>query len=116
MTEPAAPGDLSPDDDLQPTFEIRPGSDKQAATVRAAGDIDLMSAEQLRSALTEAAATAAEITADMTAVTYCDSAGIRVLFSTARNSRLTLILPVSGPITTMVKLAGLDQVATVVIR
>ena len=116
MTEPTGPAGMSSDADLQPSFEVCPGSEQHAATVRAAGDIDLMSAGQLQAALTEAAGTASEITADMTAVTYCDSAGIRVLFTTARSSRLTVILPASGPITTMVRLAGLDQVATVVIQ
>jgi len=47
------------------------------------------------------------------AVTYCDSAAIHVLLTTATHNRLTLIIPEDGPITTMLKIAGLDQIATV---
>jgi anti-anti-sigma regulatory factor len=50
----------------------------------------------------------------MTAVTYCDSAAIHALFTAAGHSRLTLIVPETGPITTMLKIAGLDQITTVI--
>jgi anti-anti-sigma regulatory factor len=50
----------------------------------------------------------------MTAVTYCDSAAIRALFDVARHSRLTLMIPETGRITTMLEIAGLDQITTVV--
>ena len=91
-----------------------PGSGQQPATVRAFGDIDLANAARFQAALTEAAATSSEITTDMTAVTYCDSAAIHALFTAAAHSRLTLIVPETGPITTMLKIAGLDQVTAVV--
>ena len=54
------------------------------------------------------------ITTDLTAVTYCDSAAIHALFTAAGHSRLTLIVPETGPITTMLKIAGLDQITTVI--
>ena len=113
MTQHNAPGDNASDDDLQARFEVVPGTGQQPATVRAAGDIDLASAAQFQAALTEAAATSGEITADMTAVTYCDSAAIHVLFTVARDNRLTVVVPGTGPITTMLKVAGLDQVIIV---
>lgn len=113
MAEPAGPGHNSADNP-QPRFDVVPGSGQQPATVRAAGDIDLTTAARLEAALAEAAATASEITADMTAVTYCDSAAIHVMFTAASRSHLTLIIPEKGPITTMVKIAGLDQIATVI--
>jgi anti-sigma B factor antagonist len=50
----------------------------------------------------------------MTAVTYCDSAAIHALFTTARRSRLTVVIPEDGPITTMLKIVGLDQITTVI--
>jgi anti-sigma B factor antagonist len=50
----------------------------------------------------------------MTAVTYCDSAAINALFTAAKRNRLTLIVPGTGPITTMLKIAGLDQITTVI--
>ena len=111
--EHTAAGHSAADDGLQARFQIVPGTGRQPATVRAAGDIDLTSAAQFRAALTEAAITSREITADMTAVTYCDSAAIRVLFDVARDNRLTLIVLESGPITTMLKIAGLGQITTV---
>ncbi len=118
MTEPAGPGDAAgysaADSAVTPRFEVLPGGGQQPATVRAAGDIDLNSAARFQAALTEAAAASRDITADLTAVTYCDSAAIHVLFAMSRQNNLTLIVPGVGPITTMLKVAGLDQVTTVV--
>jgi anti-anti-sigma factor len=118
MAEHAVPGDAAShsiaDGDLQARFDVMPGSGQQPATVRASGDIDLANAARFQAALTEAAATSTEITTDMTAVTYCDSAAIHALFTAAGHSRLTLIVPETGPITTMLKIAGLDQITTVI--
>jgi anti-sigma B factor antagonist len=118
MAEHTAPGDAAgsgpADGALQARFDVVPGTGQQPATVRAAGDIDLVSAAEFQAALTEAAAGSSEITADMTAVTYCDSAAIHALFTAARQGRLTLIVPETGPITTMLRIAGLDQIATVI--
>lgn len=114
MTDHAASGDSPADDALQPSFDVVPGTAHEPATVRAAGDIDLTSAPRFEAALTEAAATSSQVTADMTAVTYCDSAAIHALFTAARHSQLTLVIPARGPITTMIKIAGLDQVTSVI--
>ena len=118
MAEHAASGDTAShsvaDGDLQARFAVTPGTGRQPATIRAAGDIDLASAAQFHAVLTEAAATSGEITADMTAVTYCDSAAIYALLVTARQNRFTVVVPETGPITTMLKIAGLDQIATVI--
>ncbi len=103
-------------DYLAPHFDVVPGTSQDPAIVRAGGDIDLASAGQFQAALTEAAATSGEITADLTAVTYCDSAAIHALFTVAGHKRLTLVVPAAGPITTMLKVAGLDQVTTVIIQ
>jgi anti-sigma B factor antagonist len=80
----------------------------------AAGDIDLANAARFQAALTEAAATSGMIIADLTAVTYCDSAAINALFAAAQDHRLTLVVPEIGPITTMLQIAGLDQVTAVI--
>jgi anti-anti-sigma regulatory factor len=49
------------------------------------------------------------------AVTYCDSAAIGALFAAAGKARLTIQVGTPGPITdTLLKVSGLDQVATVV--
>jgi anti-sigma B factor antagonist len=83
--------------------------------VCAAGDIDLTNVGQFHAALDQAAATSSAITADMTAVTYCDSAAIRALFIAARLARLTIQVSTAGPINeTLLRVSGLDQIATVV--
>lgn len=102
------------DDGQQACFAVAPGTGQQPAIVHATGDIDLATAVQFQAALTEAAASSSgEITVDMTAVTYCDSVAIHALLTTASRNRLTLIVPEAGPITTMLRIAGLDQVAAV---
>jgi anti-anti-sigma factor len=106
--------DHATSDDLQARFEVTPGTGDQPAVVHAAGDIDLASAAQFEAALTEAATSSSDVTADLTAVTYCDSAAIHVLFIFARHKHLTLVIPATGPITTMLKVAGLDQITTVI--
>lgn len=96
-------------------LELVSAADGERATVRAAGDIDLTNAGRFQAALDQAAATSADIAVDMTAVTYCDSAAIRALFSAARRGRLTIQVTAAGPITaTLLRVSGLDQVATVV--
>jgi anti-anti-sigma factor len=89
--------------------------EREPAIVRAAGDIDLTNVGQFQAALDQAAATSSAITADMTAVTYCDSAAIRALFIAARQARLTIQISPAGPINeTLLKFSGLNQIATVV--
>ena len=99
----------------QARFEFLPADEREPAIVRAAGDIDLTNVGQFQAALDQAAATSSAITADMTAVTYCDSATIRALFIAARQARLTIQVSTAGPINeTLLKVSGLDQIATVV--
>ncbi len=114
LTSGDAAGASPADGDPQARFDVLPGTAQQHGTVRVAGDIDLASAAQFQAALHEAAGPASEITADLTSVTYCDSAAIHVLFTIARSKRLTLIVPAAGPITIMLKIAGLDQITTVI--
>jgi anti-sigma B factor antagonist len=99
------------------TFDYLPAyeAEGEPATVRAAGDIDLTNVGQFQAVLDQAAAVSDALTVDLTAVTYCDSASIRALFIAARQARLTLRVAAAGPITeTLLKVSGLDQVATVV--
>jgi len=99
----------------QARFEFVPASEREPATVRAIGDIDLTNVEQFKAALDQAAAEAKVITADMTAVTYCDSGAIRALFGAASRSVLTIKVSTEGSITeTLLKVSGLDQIAAVV--
>jgi anti-sigma B factor antagonist len=95
-------------------FEFLLASDGEPAIVRAAGDIDLTNVGQFQAALDQAAAFGA-IIADLTAVTYCDSATIRALIIAARKARLTIRVAAAGPINeTLLKVSGLDQITTVV--
>ena len=99
----------------QARFGFLPARGRRPATVHAAGDIDLANAGQFQAALDEAAAASPAVTVDLTAVTYCDSAGIRALFNAARQVRLTIQVAAAGSITeTLLKVSGLDQIAAVV--
>ena len=107
--------DASPADRPHARFELLAAGMSEPGTVRAAGDIDLTNVGQFQAALDQAAAAASAITVDMTAVTYCDSATIRALFIATRQARLTIQVSTAGPVTaTLLKISGLDQVATVV--
>ena len=98
----------------QAWFEFVPAGEGESAIVRAVGDIDLTNVGQFQAALHQAAASSA-ITADLTAVTYCDSAAIRALFIAARQARLIIQVAAAGPINeTLLRVSGLDQIATIV--
>jgi anti-sigma B factor antagonist len=100
---------------LEARFEFLPAGERDHATVRAAGDIDLVNAGEFQAALDRAAADSGAITVDMVAVTYCDSAAIRALFVAARQAQLTIQIAVGGAVTeTLLQVSGLAQIATVV--
>lgn len=111
--QPAGSGATA--DGSQARFEFVPGGDGEPVTVRCTGDIDLTNAGEFQAALDRAAATASVVTADMTRVSYCDSAAIRALFRIAARARLTVQVNTAGPINaTLLEVSGLDQIATVV--
>ncbi len=82
-------------------------------TVTASGEIDLANVDQFAAVLSQAAEAHEVITVDLTAVTYCDSAALRELFSAAANAKLELVVPARGSITTLLRISGLDKVASV---
>jgi len=99
----------------QARFEFLPAGMSEPATVRVAGDIDLTNVGHFQAALDQAAAASSAITADMTAVTYCDSAAIRALIIAARRARLTIQVAAAGALSeTLLRVSGLDQIAAVV--
>jgi anti-sigma B factor antagonist len=105
----------APASSSQARFEFVDAGEGEPATVRAAGDIDLTNLGQFQAALDQAAAASGDIMADMTAVTYCDSAAIRALIIAARQARLTIQVSSAGPLSgTLLKVSGLDQIAAVV--
>lgn len=122
MTNDASPGDPARSAGSgahagisQARFDYLPASGREPATVRAAGDIDLTNVGRFQATLDQAAAARSAIIADMTAVTYCDSAAIRALLIAARQVRLTIQVSSAGPVSeTLLEVSGLDQIATVV--
>jgi anti-anti-sigma factor len=104
------------DDAALARLEFLPATGQRPATVRVSGDIDLSNADEFETVLSQAMATSGETTVDMTKVTYCDSAAIRALLTTAKQTRLTVEVTQGGSVTTLLTVSGLDQIATVVTR
>ncbi len=104
------------DDATLARFELLPATGQRPATVRVSGDIDLSNSGEFETVLAQAMVTSGDTTVDMTKVTYCDSAAIRALFSAAKQTRLTVEVTAGGPVTTLLTVSGLDQIATVVTR
>ena len=97
-------------------FQLTPALAEQSPVVTATGDIDLANVGEFQDVLTKAAADSDSITVDLSEVSYCDSATVRALFAAAATSKLALIVPAEGPITTLLGISGLDRVATVATR
>ena len=78
-------------------------------------EIDVTTAEQLRTALIEAAGNGgATVVLDMTGTRFCDCSGLHVLISVHRQARaegggLRLVIPADGAVYRVVNLAGLDR-------
>jgi anti-anti-sigma factor len=89
---------------------------EQPPVVTATGDIDLANVNEFQDILNAAAADNDAITVDLSEVTYCDSAAVRALFAVAATAKLELIVPAAGTIMTLLRISGLDRVATVVAR
>ncbi|MGV0644240.1 STAS domain-containing protein [Mycolicibacterium sp. XJ879] len=94
-------------------FRLSRPDAEQAPVVTATGEIDLANIDEFAAVLARAADEHAAVTVDLVQVTYCDSTALRELFSVASSSKLTLVVPANGPITTLLEISGLDQVATV---
>jgi anti-anti-sigma factor len=81
--------------------------------VIATGEIDLANVGEFEDVLRRAASDNSAVTVDLSAVSYCDSAALRALFAVAADTKLSLIIPASGPIKTVFGISGLDRIATV---
>jgi anti-sigma B factor antagonist len=95
-------------------FQHTAATDGQPPVVTAVGDIDLANLDEFESELSEAAYDSSTITVDLSRVTYCDSAAVRALFAAAASTKLSLVIPASGTIPTVFRIAGLDKVATLI--
>jgi anti-anti-sigma factor len=91
--------------------QFRP--DDGPGTVVATGDIDLANVDAFRAVMDEAARQRPSIVVDMSQVTYCDSAGVRTLFSIAADTEMTLRIRAAGPLKKLLDISGLDRVTTV---
>lgn len=96
-------------------FRLESSGAEAHPVVTAVGEIDLANVDEFSTVLSRAAANNASVTVDLTAVTYCDSAALRELFSVAASAKLELVVPPNGPITTLLGISGLDKVATVTV-
>jgi anti-sigma B factor antagonist len=101
-------------------FAVTGPSGDQPALVTVAGDIDLANVAEFQQAMAAAVPKACngspQLTVDLTAVSYCDSAAVRALFSLAATTALTMVVKPNGHITTLLAISGLDRIATVVRR
>jgi anti-sigma B factor antagonist len=97
-------------------FQSSAAEAEQPPVVTASGDIDLANVNEFQDVLNSAAVDSDAITVDLSDVSYCDSAAVRALFAVAATTKLGLIVPAAGPITTLLSISGLDRVATVTTR
>jgi anti-anti-sigma factor len=97
-------------------FGLSAAEAEQPPVVTATGDIDLANVNEFQDVLNRAAADSDAITVDLVDVSYCDSAAVRALFAVAATTKLGLIVPATGPIITLLRISGLDRVATVTTR
>jgi anti-sigma B factor antagonist len=82
------------------------------------GEIDLLTADQLRTALEEAMATDPRVAVDMGGVTFFDAAGLRVVLQVAatRNGAGPLVLLNAPRVAWVLDLVGLSDSAAVVLQ
>jgi len=96
-------------------FRVTPAGAEATPVVVATGEIDLANLDEFEGALARAASDSSSITVDLSEVTYCDSAAVRALFAAAATAKLALVIPATGPITTVLRISGLDRIATVTV-
>ena len=85
---------------------------------RVAGEIDLANATRLRQELLGLADEFDWLIVDLTAVSYADSSGIKVLFDLARDLRrrsqsLAVAVPASSPLRRLLKITNFQEVAPI---
>ena|SRR5579875_19862 len=82
------------------------------------GEIDLSTAEQLRTALQEALAADPKVVVDMAGVTFCDAAGLRVVLQVAasRDGAGPLELLNAPRVARILELLRLSESTSIVIR
>jgi anti-anti-sigma factor len=98
------------------SVEVERSGDRLVVVVR--GELDIATAPDLEKALLDAATgEALPVFVDMTATSFLDSTGLKVLVHAARqlDGRFTLVCPAGHqPVMRVVALAGLDQAFPVI--
>ena len=98
---------------MEDELKIRTSRDGTTATVAAAGEIDLSTVDELRSAVTGAADDIEKLRLDLTGVEFIDSAGLGGLLelrSTLRGRNVTLeIRAGEGPVRQAMEITGLSD-------
>jgi anti-sigma B factor antagonist len=98
-------------------FGLEAGASGRHVVVTAPAEIDLVNAPDLSDQLTAACRSPHVVIVDMTATTFCDSAGVRALaraWELAARSGGELRLAIgSSPVQRILQLTGLDQVVPV---
>lgn len=88
------------------------GDAAQAGVLHVLGEVDLSNAQEFEAALTALTNGSAPVVADLTACTYMDSSGLRVLATVhkAIEDRLRVVIPQSGSVARIFEITGLaDQ-------
>jgi anti-sigma B factor antagonist len=82
------------------------------------GEIDMSTAEELRTALEKALSADPTVVVDMTGVTFCDAAGLRVLLQAAAslNGAGPLTLLNASRVKHLLEIVGLSDLSCIVIR
>jgi anti-sigma B factor antagonist len=88
------------------------------AVLQVDGEIDLSTADQLRTALQEALATNPKVVVDMAGVTFCDASGLRVVLQVAasRDGAGPLKLLNAPRVARILELLGLSESTSIMIR
>jgi anti-anti-sigma factor len=98
---------------MEDELKIRTSRDGTTATVAAAGEIDLSTVDELRSAVTGAADDIEKLRLDLTGVEFIDSAGLGGLLelrSTLRSRNVALEISADeGPVRQAMEITGLSE-------
>lgn len=75
------------------------------------GDVDLVNADEFQSAVLEVAKGARDVVVDLTACTYMDSSGLRVLATAHKtiDDRLRIVIPRNGSVHRIFEITGLAE-------
>ena len=106
-------GQRAPTDISSPLFSVAERRVGQRAVLSVAGEVDISTAEELRTAIETAAGGASEVWVDLSETTFMDSSGLHAMVRARAdladaNLRLKLICP-DGLVLRVLKLTSLDR-------